>query len=204
VGYGLLAIMAERTIGRDFKDVLSDLVIRPLGIDAFFGVEPDRQPVVVSDVRGTYAGTEYEPFNTPTWYQRALPWSGLLTTATGALALARAFQPAHATLIEPTIASQATRNQNDDLPGGFVAPLVWRTSWWGLGPDLRDSKSPHWTPANTSPVTFGHAGASGSLVYVDPERDVVWTVLGARTADNGWLLLAGPAIASPLLASVSR
>jgi hypothetical protein len=42
------------------------------------------------------------------------------------------------------------------------------------------------------------------LVYVDPERDVVWTVLGTRTADNGWLLLAGPAIASPLLASVTQ
>jgi CubicO group peptidase (beta-lactamase class C family) len=201
VGYGLLAIMVERTLGRELKDALADLVIRPLGIDAFFGIEPDRQPVVVSDVRGTYAGTAHEPFNTQSWYRRALPWSGLMTTAMGALALARAFQPARAALVVKATAADATRNHNDDLSGGFVAPLVWKTCWWGLGPDLRDSKSPHWTPSNASVFTFGHAGASGTLVYLDPERDVVWTILGTRTADNGWLLLAGPAIASPILAS---
>jgi beta-lactamase class C len=199
VGYGLLAIMVERAHGREFPDALRELVIVPLGIDAWFGVEPNRQPVLVADVRSTYTGTPYEPFNTIGWYRRALPWSGLLTNAAGALTLARAFQSAQATLVRAETADDAVSNQNDELSGGFVPPLIWKTCWWGLGPDLRNSKSPHWTPASASPRTFGHAGASGSSVYVDPEQNVAWAILGSRTADNGWLLLAGPAIAAAVL-----
>ena len=32
---------------------------------------------------------------------------------------------------------------------------------WGLGFELRDDKSPHWTGATNSPDTFGHFGRAG-------------------------------------------
>ena len=41
---------------------------------------------------------------------------------------------------------------------------------WGLGFELRDAKSPHWTGARNSPRTFGHFGGSGTFLWVDPER----------------------------------
>jgi beta-lactamase class C len=198
VGYGLLAILVERAHGVDFATALSQLVLAPLGGEAHFGQVPPRPVVRVADVRGTYAGTVYEAFNTEHWYRRGLPWSGLVTTATGALALARAFGDAPS-ILQRNTAREATANQTDGLSGGFVAPLIWNSCWWGLGPDLRDAKSPHWTPANASPATFGHAGASGTLAYVDPVRGIAWAILGTRTANNGWLLLAGPSIGSSLL-----
>jgi CubicO group peptidase (beta-lactamase class C family) len=198
VGYGLLAILVEQALGVDFPSALTDLVVRPLGIEAYFGAVPPRSAVRLSDVRGTYAGTEFEAFNTDNWYRRGLPWSGLLTTASGALRLVQEFGDAPS-LIRPETSRAAVSNQTDALSGGFVPPLVWKTCWWGLGPDVRDNKSPHWTPATANSSTFGHAGASGTLAYVDPVNNVAWAILGSRTADNGWLLLAGPAIASLLL-----
>jgi beta-lactamase class C len=202
VGYGLLAILVERALGVDFSSALAQLVLEPLGIEAYFGRVPSRPVARVADVRGTYAGTPFEAFNTEHWYRRGLPWSGLMTTATGTLALARAFGDGPS-IIQPNLAWEATTNQTDNLAGGFVPPLSWKTCWWGLGPDLRDGKSPHWTPANASPGTFGHAGASGTVTYVDPVRGTSWTILGTRTSDNGWLLLAGPSIVSPLLDAVA-
>ncbi|TDE95849.1 class A beta-lactamase-related serine hydrolase [Occultella glacieicola] len=52
---------------------------------------------------------------------------------------------------------------------------------WGLGYEIRDHKTPHWTGASNSPATFGHFGQSGSFVWVDPEADLVAAFLGART-----------------------
>jgi CubicO group peptidase (beta-lactamase class C family) len=40
---------------------------------------------------------------------------------------------------------------------------------WGLGIELRDGKSPHWTPACLTATAFGHFGQSGSFLWVDRE-----------------------------------
>ena len=40
---------------------------------------------------------------------------------------------------------------------------------WGLGFEIRDAKSPHWTGAASSPRTFGHFGQSGTFLWVDPD-----------------------------------
>ena len=40
---------------------------------------------------------------------------------------------------------------------------------WGLGFEIRDGKSPHWTGAHSSPRTFGHFGQSGTFLWVDPD-----------------------------------
>ena len=43
---------------------------------------------------------------------------------------------------------------------------------WGLGFELKDAKSPHWTGARNSPRTFGHFGGSGTFLWVDPDAGV--------------------------------
>ncbi len=40
---------------------------------------------------------------------------------------------------------------------------------WGLGFELRNGKHPHWTGTRNSPRTFGHFGASGTFLWVDPD-----------------------------------
>ena len=41
---------------------------------------------------------------------------------------------------------------------------------WGLGPEIRDHKSPHWTGTLNSPETYGHFGRSGTFLWWDPVR----------------------------------
>ncbi|MBI3969575.1 MAG: beta-lactamase family protein [Chloroflexi bacterium] len=201
VGYGLLAVVMERLTGQRFADALGDLVLAPLGIEGFLGAEPPRPPAVVTGVRGPRAGTELEPYNTPFWRGLALPWGGLLTTARGALALARVFAGTPPDFLLPETRAEAVRNQTGDLAGGFGEPIVWTPSPWGLGPELRDGKTPHWTPPYADPASFGHAGMSGCIAWADPVADVAWSILGARTAESGWLIRRGPAIGASILST---
>lgn len=199
-GYGLLAIVVEQQTGLPFPEALRTLVLEPLGLEAYLGCEPPRQPAVLADVRGPQAGTAREPFNSPFWRRLGLPWGGLVTTLDGALALVRAFQGHPAGVLSAATVAEATRSQTGDLGGGQVPPLIWPRCPWGLGPELRDAKLPHWAPETASPDSFGHAGASGCLVWADPSAGIAWALIGTRTAASGWLLRQGREIGAAVLA----
>lgn len=186
VGYGLLALVVEHAAGRTFAEELRELVLAPLGVEAYLGDEPPRAPALLADVRGSSAGTPREPFNSPFYRSLALPWAGLVTNAAGALALAGAFLGGN--FLSQGIRAAATADQTGGLGGGFIAPLRWTPSPWGLGPEIRGAKEPHWVPAAAGPASFGHSGQSGALVWADPASGLAWVILGARTADSGWLL----------------
>ncbi|WP_029069605.1 serine hydrolase domain-containing protein [Jonesia quinghaiensis] len=51
---------------------------------------------------------------------------------------------------------------------------------WGLGFEIKNGKSPHWTGALNSPRTFGHFGQSGTFLWVDPERHLACVALTDR------------------------
>jgi CubicO group peptidase (beta-lactamase class C family) len=69
---------------------------------------------------------------------------------------------------------------------------------WGLGPELRGSKSPHWTGTRNSPSTFGHFGASGSFLWVDPVAEIACASLSER-AFGDWAVTAWPRLADEVL-----
>ena len=74
---------------------------------------------------------------------------------------------------------------------------------WGLGPELRGNKWPHWTAANNSAATYGHFGGSGTFVWVDPLADVACAVLTEREFDE-WALAYWPAFSDAVLSEFSR
>ncbi|MEU2742917.1 serine hydrolase domain-containing protein [Streptomyces sp. NPDC007095] len=56
---------------------------------------------------------------------------------------------------------------------------------WGLGFEIRDSKSPHWTGVSSSPRTFGHFGQSGTFLWIDPVAGAACVALTDR-AFGAW------------------
>jgi CubicO group peptidase (beta-lactamase class C family) len=79
------------------------------------------------------------------------------------------------------------------LDGVLPGYGVQRPSDWGLGFEIRDSKSPHWTGARNSPRTYGHFGQSGGFIWADPEIDLALVVLTDRDFGD-WALDLWPAI----------
>lgn len=51
---------------------------------------------------------------------------------------------------------------------------------WGLGFEVRDAKTPHWTGMTNSPQTFGHFGQSGTFLWVDPVAQAACITLTDR------------------------
>ena len=70
---------------------------------------------------------------------------------------------------------------------------------WGLGFELRDGKSPHWTGRRNSPATFGHFGRSGTFLWVDPVAGLACAAVTDR--DFGpWAAEAWPALSDEVVA----
>lgn len=77
-----------------------------------------------------------------------------------------------------------------------------RPNDWGLGFEIRDGKSPHWTGAASSPRTFGHFGQSGTFLWVDPEAGAACVALADR-AFGPWAVAAWPPLTDAILAELS-
>lgn len=78
-----------------------------------------------------------------------------------------------------------------------------RPNDWGLGFEIRDGKSPHWTGTTNSARTYGHFGQSGTFLWVDPDRDLALVVLTDRDFDD-WAKPLWPALSDRVLAEFNR
>jgi CubicO group peptidase (beta-lactamase class C family) len=70
---------------------------------------------------------------------------------------------------------------------------------WGLGPEIRAHKSPHWTGRHNSPATFGHFGRAGTCVWWDPAVGRGVVALTTRPFGD-WAMHEWPQLADAVLA----
>ncbi|MER7664816.1 MULTISPECIES: serine hydrolase domain-containing protein [unclassified Streptomyces] len=72
---------------------------------------------------------------------------------------------------------------------------------WGLGFEIRDGKSPHWTGSSSSPRTFGHFGQAGTFLWIDPDAQAACVVLTDRPF-GPWAIEAWPPFTDAVLAEL--
>ncbi|MEU5426716.1 serine hydrolase domain-containing protein [Streptomyces olivoreticuli] len=77
-----------------------------------------------------------------------------------------------------------------------------RPNDWGLGFEIRDGKSPHWTGASSSPRTYGHFGQSGTFLWVDPTAGTACVALTDRPF-GPWATEAWPPLTDAVLAELA-
>lgn len=106
------------------------------------------------------------------------------------------------TLVADETLAEATSVQFPGLSG--VLPGIGRMepNDWGLTFELRDSKSPHWTGTRNSERTFGHFGATGTFLWVDPVAGLACGVLTDRRFGD-WAKEAWPPFSDAVLYSSS-
>ncbi|MFE0701263.1 serine hydrolase domain-containing protein [Streptomyces sp. NPDC058872] len=76
-----------------------------------------------------------------------------------------------------------------------------RPNDWGLGFEIRDGKSPHWTGATSSPRTFGHFGQAGTFLWIDPDVGAACVALTDRPF-GPWAIEAWPPFTDAVLAEL--
>ena len=102
------------------------------------------------------------------------------------------------TLVAAETLAEATSVQFPGLSGVLPGLGRMEPNDWGLTFELRDAKSPHWTGALNSPRTFGHFGASGTFLWVDPDAGLACGVLTGRPFGD-WAKEAWPALSDAVL-----
>lgn len=103
------------------------------------------------------------------------------------------------TLISPSTLAECVGVSVPGLAG--VLPGFGRqaTNDWGLGLEIRDHKTPHWTGASNSPGTFGHFGQAGGFLWIDPEHGVALASLSSRSFGS-WACEAWPRLSDAVIA----
>jgi CubicO group peptidase (beta-lactamase class C family) len=146
-----------------------------------------------------FAAAVLEPLGLQGTTLRGSPAAGLHGTLADLLAFARELREPR--LVAPETLAEATTVAFPGLVGvlpdfGRFEPLDW-----GLGLELRDAKSPHWTGRLNSPSTFGHFGGSGTFLWVDPEAGAACACL-TDLEFGDWAKEAWPRLSDDVLAEL--
>ena len=113
-------------------------------------------------------------------------------------------------LLEPTLVAretlaEATTVQFPGLAGVLPGFGRMEPNDWGLGFELKDAKSPHWTGPCNSAGTFGHFGSTpgtATFLWVDPEARLACAAL-ADESFGDWAIEAWPRLSDAVLEEIA-
>lgn len=182
MGFTILGEIIARITGRSCADFLQQELFKPLGMnDTWLGV-PDEwfedDALQASRIPTVHVPAEHLDgltwnWNSRYWRQLGAPWGGLLVTARDLATFAQFLlrggtNRAGCRLLSPAAIAAATRNQLSamrDVPGDErrCRPwgLGWRLNWPAHSANFGDLLGPN---------TFGHWGATGTVLWIDPDQ----------------------------------
>ncbi len=208
---GTLGQEVETPAVRRLHGFVEERILEPLGMAGSSMLPPEEwNERIAHDERTGQEGTDYEMANSAYYRSLGIPWGGMFSTARDLVRFVDLFLPAAggrqriglpADVAGPRIVSHATARAmttvqfappdapadlapelRDSAPGPRPMPAVD----WGIGWEIKGRKRPHRSGELTSPSTYGHAGATGTMVWADPERDVACVLLTNRALASGW------------------
>jgi CubicO group peptidase (beta-lactamase class C family) len=175
-GFRLAAELVADAVGTSFPMWLATSVLDPLGMG--------------STRLGEWGGFDENPA------------AGARMTMADLVTVARCLLGGGAPVIGPELFAEAVTVQFPGLAG--LVPGVGRYDPcdWGLGFELLDGKRPHWMGTRRSPRSFGHFGASGCFLWVDPAAGVAAVGTSDRDfEDDRWAMRIWPAWSDELPAA---
>jgi CubicO group peptidase (beta-lactamase class C family) len=180
LGFALAGRVASVAMQEELDNLIRELVLVPAGLsDTYFPPDPSLDSRIAY-VTGPFAeGTPGAMYNSA--YARALahPAFGAFATLRDLLAFGLLFTPyAQRHLFSSAALRSMTSDQTGgDFPGERVMPIAGVIHPWGLGFMLKGRAG---TPELVSPDSFGHAGATGCILWVDPIQDAVVAFVSNR------------------------
>lgn len=175
MGILLAAEIVERITRQPLPDFLSKEVFRPLAMkDTSLGL--GGRPLSAT-VPNQVTDDPAWNWNSPYWRNLATPWGGALATATDITTFLRSFVDPKPRVLKPETAAQMITDQNQGLNQPY-----------GLGWALNGSKF----GSGCSNRTFGHGGSTGTLCWLDPEKDLSFVLLTSKPAEFSQKTLLKP------------
>jgi CubicO group peptidase (beta-lactamase class C family) len=199
-GFALLAEIISRVSGKTCREFLRDELFAPLGMsettlgapdDWFAGPSPVAGRIAeIRAPRGEFDSADWG-WNSRYWRSFGAPWGGILTTA-GDLAkfadmmLCRGVVNGRS-ILSAALVEAATRNQLDAMPD--VPEDERRCRPWGLGWRLNWPAHGDTFGDFVGPNAYGHWGATGTLMWIDPDREAFVVIHTTEPKDQSGRLL---------------
>ncbi|GIV78457.1 MAG: serine hydrolase [Litorilinea sp.] len=195
-GIAMLGAIVERITDTPLPEFLRREIFEPLGMnDTSLGLghlPPER--IAHVHLEPEMEGTDWG-WNTPYWWNFAAPWGGMFTTVGDMFKFCQMFLNGGMLngirILSPATVAAMTRDQTSGNP---VIPATARyRQAWGLGWGLAWRRQPAsgWSYFGdlTSPGTYGHGGATGTVVWVDPVRAQICILFTTEPTAirSGWL-----------------
>lgn len=183
------AVLIEALTGRDYRDVIRQDLLDPLGIGGVFVGVPPALGARCADMHKVVGGQMAPAAETNTSEFRAagIPGGGGYATAAGLAAFYQMLL-AGGTLngtrvLSPRVIQYATRNHSDERADGPTGIAMHR----GMTPAIRGT-TPTVRGLGTiaPPGTFGHGGAGSSYSWGDPESGLSFTYLSNARLEDPW------------------
>jgi beta-lactamase class C len=196
-------------VGR-YHPFVQEGILSPLGMTGSSLLPLEEWDGRIAWVEGTgQEGQDWEMANSRYYRSLGIPWGGLFSRPRELVRFVDLFLPAaggrqrigaapggEVRVVSPATARAMTTVQfaPPDAPEDLAPELRDTAAWtpplpvveWGLGWSLKGAKRPHFSGELTSPATYGHLGATGTMVWADPAVDVACVLLTNRTLVSGW------------------
>jgi CubicO group peptidase (beta-lactamase class C family) len=195
-GLALLGAIVERIEGVSLPEFLEREIFGPLGMSSTaLGI---RALPVERVAEVNVAEQNQEPpwdWNSAYWRNFAAPWGGMFTTAGDIYRFCQMFlnrgQWDGVSVLSPATVAAMTQDQTSNMP--TVPALSRYQQAWGLGWGMAWRRDParSWSFFGDlcSRSSYGHGGATGCVVWVDPVRELICVLLTTEPSaiHQGWL-----------------
>jgi CubicO group peptidase (beta-lactamase class C family) len=178
------AMVIEAVTGQDYRAVIRDKVLAPLGLDGdiFVGVPREKQ----GRCADTYAAEARD--NSPEFKAAGMPSGGGYATARGIAAFYQMLlgkgRLGNVRMFSPRLVDYVTRSHTGDRGDHAMDGIPMHR---GLGPHVRgDSERIRGLGTIGAPETFGHGGAGTSYSWADPTSGVSFTYLTNGVQPDPW------------------
>lgn len=179
--YGLAGRVVETVAGLPYPDVVRSLVLEPMGLPDTFMLPADGGTDRIAAIRGVFNdGTDGAMYNSAYGRSLAHPAFSAVSTLGDMVRFLRHFAAGGPRVLAEATVRAMTSLQTAAAPGehplldGFPPDAVIP---WGFGFALQTEAAPAVFSELASFSTFGHPGASGCQILVDPAADLLVALL---------------------------
>jgi CubicO group peptidase (beta-lactamase class C family) len=187
--YLLVGHVAEVATGRPYSELVRALLLDPAELNETF-IPPRREDDLrMARIRGVLAeGTDGAMYNSRYTRELAHPAFGVFATVRDLARFGALFAPSGPHLLSAVVIRAMTTDQTGGVPGvhpsmkGYGADVRIP---WAIGFALQTEKVPSLYSDLASFRTFGHGGASGCELVIDPTLDLVVAVVSNTHLSTG-------------------
>ncbi|KAA0133641.1 beta-lactamase family protein [Gimesia chilikensis] len=187
-GIAILGELIQRLTGKSAPQYLQDELFQPLEMhDTSLGVPPAwsegdaarLERIVEIHVPPELNVEPHWDWNSSYWRGFGAPWGGLFTTPADLGKLVDMLQQQGLALDQRLFSGQtihqATRDQLPEIPG--LSETARQGKGWGLGWQIVTRAKSDYYGDLLSDQAYGHGGATGTVLWIDPQLDAAAIIL---------------------------